>query len=152
MQHAGVFLGMVFVSIICSGRFSQKNWFVKPLDNNRMYAFLSCSPNNRYFGLRSYNHTPSKYCDLRRVQWDIFNCSNRANDATGKRGRKRRYSNVLGCLTSYCLCTSLSWALFCDLFGYLFQSAREGYATVMDLDIGLAVFIFKTKICKTKKR
>ena len=44
--------------------------------------------------------------------------------------------------------------VFSDLFGYLFQSAREGYATVFLLEsamFGLAVFIsLKLKFVKQK--
>ena len=49
---------------------------------------------------------------------------------------------------------SLMGTVFSDLFGYLFQSAREGYATVFLLEsaiFGLAVFIsLKLKFVKQK--
>ena len=150
---------MIFVSIICSGRFSTKKigslnlWITTG-------CMLSCLALLIISILASglQPRTPSKYCDLsRRVQWDIFNCSNRANDATGKRGRKkkRRYSNgSLGCLTNAFALGSLMGTVFSDLFGYLFQSAREGYATVFLLEsaiFGLAVFIsLKLKFVKQK--
>ena len=49
---------------------------------------------------------------------------------------------------------SLMGTVFSDLFGYLFQSAREGYAAVFLLEsaiFGLAVFIsLKLKFVKQK--
>ena len=150
MQHAGVFLGMIFVSIICSGRFSARKigslnlWITSG-------CALSCLALVTLYFLASGNTAISlqKTVIFLGVSNGIFSIA-----AIGlmmqlaKEGGKRKEGIRMGLwgasqAIAFAL-GALMGTVFSDLFSYLFQSAREGYGTVFLLEaaiFGLAVII-----------
>ena len=160
MQHAGVFVGMIFVSIICSGRFSAKKigslnlWITTG-------CMLSC------LALLIISILPSGATTVHLQSIVIFlGVSNGIFSIAAiglmmqlaKEGGKRKEGIRMGLwgasqAIAFAL-GSLMGTVFSDLFGFLFQSAREGYATVFLLEsaiFGLAVFIsLKLKFVKQK--
>ena len=150
MQHAGVFLGMIFVSIICSGRFSTKK-----IGSLNLWITTGCMLSCLALLIIAILASGATSIHLQSiviflgVSNGIFSIA-----AIGlmmqlaKEGGKRKEGVRMGLwgasqAIAFAL-GSLMGTVFSDLFGYLFQSAREGYATVFLLEsaiFGLAVFI-----------
>jgi BCD family chlorophyll transporter-like MFS transporter len=143
MQHLGVLLGMVFISIICSGFF-----IFKKISSLKLWISLGCFLSAFSLLLLSFIALGKTSFPLREtvillgVSNGIFSIA-----AIGlmmqlaRQGLKKREGIRMGLwgaaqAIAFAL-GGLMGTIFSDLFRYFFSSDREGYATVFLIESGL---------------